>query len=241
MTTNEVSTRERTTTTEALLACGALGIPLFLVVFHVDAVTRPGFALLHHGPSLLMTGDRGWLQITNFLATGALMLACAVGLRLALPTGRASRWGPRLMGGYGVAMMCTGIFVTDPQLGYPPGTPSGRLPGINADESWHSQLHTLSVLVLYLIACVACFVFARRFGAEPGGRWWAAGLVANGVVAPVVLVVGAFVLQPLSVSSRWAALADGVAGRIIIPLGWLWAAAVAGRVLLAGRRRSVAR
>ena len=44
--------------TRLLLACGAVGVPLFLVVFHLDAATRPGFDLLRHGPSLLMNGDR---------------------------------------------------------------------------------------------------------------------------------------------------------------------------------------
>lgn len=31
--------------TRVLLACGALGSPLFLVVFHVDAAIRPGYEL----------------------------------------------------------------------------------------------------------------------------------------------------------------------------------------------------
>lgn len=119
--------------TRALLACGAIGAFLFLVVFHLDAATRPGYELLRHGPSLPMTGDRGWLQIANFMVTGVLMLACAVGLRRALVPGRGSRWGPLLMAAYGVGMICTGVFVTDPQLGFPPGTPQDLLPGVNAE------------------------------------------------------------------------------------------------------------
>jgi hypothetical protein len=212
-----------------LVACGAFAVAGFLLVFHVDAATRPGFDLLRHGPSLLMLGDRGWIQITNFVVTGLLMVACAAGLRMTLRSGRAARWGPRLMGVYGIAMVCTGLFLTDPQLGYPPGTPDGLLPGTNAAETWHATLHTLSVLVLYAAATAACFVFARRFATDDGGRPWAAALIVNGVVAPVVLVVGAFVLQTLSVSSHAFALADGIAGRVIIPLGWVWAAVVALR------------
>lgn len=217
--------------TRTLLACGAIGAPLFLVVFHLDAATRPGFELLRHGPSLLMTGDRGWIQITNFVVTGVLMLACAVGLRRALLRGRGSRWGPLLMAAYGLGMICTGVFVTDPQLGFPPGTPQDLLPGVNAEASWHGNVHTVSVLFMYASLTAACFAFARRFAAEPGGRSWAAGLVANGVAAPTVLIVGAFVLQPFSLSSEWIAVADGVAGRVIIPLGWIWAALVPARLM----------
>jgi hypothetical protein len=218
-----------------LLAAGVFGVVGFLVVFHLDAATRPGFDLLRHGPSLLMLGDRGWIQVTNFGATGVLMVACAAGLRLALTGGRASRWGPRLMAAYGVAMVCTALFRTDPQLGYPPGTPDAWLPGTNAPESWHATAHTLAVLALYAVATAGCFVFARRFAAQDGGRPWAVALIVNGITAPVVLIVGAFVLQTLSVSSHAFRLADGVAGRVIIPLGWVWAALVALRVRAAGR------
>jgi hypothetical protein len=224
----------------ALLAGGAVGVPLFLVVFHLDAATRPGFDLLRHGPSLLMTGDRGGLQIANFVITGVLMLACAVGARRALVPGPGSRWGPVLMAAYGLGMICTGVFVTDPQMGFPPGTPQDLLPGVNAEASWHANVHTASVLFMYAALTAACFVFARRFAAEPGGRRWAAGLVATGVAAPIVLVVGAFVLQTLSLSSEWIAVADGVAGRVIIPLGWIWAALVPARLMTNLPRRSPA-
>jgi hypothetical protein len=178
-----------------------------------------------------MTGEHGWIQITNFVATGVLMLLCAVGLRRVLVPGPGSRWGPLLMGAYGLGMISTGVFVTDPQLGFPPGTPEDLLPGVNAEASWHGNVHTLSVIFTYASLTAACFVFARRFAAEPGGRWWAASLIANGVAAPTVLIVGAFYLQTQSVSSEWFAAADGVAGRVIIPLGWVWAALVPARLM----------
>jgi hypothetical protein len=225
----------------ALLTGGAAGAALSLIVFHVDVVTRPGFELLKHGPSLLMTGDRGWIQVTNFVVTGLLMVGCAIGLSRVLATGPGSRWGPRLMAVYGIGMVCAGVFVTDAQLGYPPGTPRDLLPGANADASWHGNLHTLAVMCMYAALTAACFVFARRFAAEAGGRRWAAALYANGVAAPTVLIVGAFVLQPLSLTNEWIELADGVAGRVIIPLGWVWAVLVPLRLLLIDPDRRAAR
>src|SRR5262249_60536503 len=86
--------------TQLLLACGAVGVSFFLIVFHRDAATRPGYDLVRHGPSLLMLGDRGWIQITNFVVTGLLMVACSVGLRQALYPGRGWTWGSLLMAAY---------------------------------------------------------------------------------------------------------------------------------------------
>jgi Protein of unknown function (DUF998) len=228
------SSEPTATLTRVLLACGAIGAPLFLLVFHLDMLTRPGYDLLRHGPSQLMTGDRGWLQIANFVVTGLLMLACAVGLRRALAPGPGSTWGPLLMGAYGLGMICTGIFVTDPQKGYPPGTPNDAIPDVTVAASWHENLHTLSVAVTYTALTAACFVLARRLAAEPGGRWWAVALIATGVAAPAVLLVGTMILPGL-ISDRetadWYFRVDGVLGRVVIPLGWIWAALVPIRLL----------
>ncbi|WP_158894408.1 DUF998 domain-containing protein [Amycolatopsis anabasis] len=207
--------------TRVLLSCGIAGPALFLLLFHLDAVTRAGYDLWRHGPSLMMTGDRGWFQVANFVVTGVLMLACAVGLRRAVRTGRGSVWGPPLVAVYGVGMICTGWFRTDPEEGYPPGTPWDRLPGGNYLSSWQHGAHTLSVLVMFTAATVACFVFARRFAAEPGGRPWAVGLVGTGVMAPLILGSGIVISDEPDL-----ALLDGVFGRLIIPLGLVWAALV---------------
>jgi len=212
--------------TRALLTCGAAGPVLFLLLFHLDAVTRPGYELLRHGPSLLMTGDRGTLQVLNFVLAGLLALACAVGLRRTITHGRAATWGPRLMAVYGIGVICTALFRTDPEEGYPPGTPTDRLPGTNYPSTWHSTLHTPSVILLFASATATCFVFARRFATEPGGRPWAACLVAIGVAAPTMLALG------ISISAIPALTTlDGILGRAIIPLGFIWATLIPLRLL----------
>jgi hypothetical protein len=60
---------------------GIVAGPLFLVVWALQAFTRDGFDPGRHPLSLLSLGDLGWIQIANFVATGALFVACAVGLR----------------------------------------------------------------------------------------------------------------------------------------------------------------
>src|SRR5712692_8815139 len=109
---------------KALLACGLAAGPFYFAVSLAQAWTRPGFDLTRHPLSLLSTGDLGWIQITNFIVSGVLVVAGSVGMRRALRTGRASTWGPLLVGLFGVGLIGAGIFAPDPAAGFPPGTPA---------------------------------------------------------------------------------------------------------------------
>ena len=61
-----------------LLACGALGPLLFIVVFLIEGATRPNYSAWHHFVSSLSLGEGGWMQITNFLLCGVLVLCFAI-------------------------------------------------------------------------------------------------------------------------------------------------------------------
>jgi len=54
-----------TTTTPALLICGVVAGPLYIVVVAIQALTRDAFDLTRHPASLLSNGDVGWVQITS--------------------------------------------------------------------------------------------------------------------------------------------------------------------------------
>lgn len=107
------------TRTRALLAAGIVAGPLFLAVGLIHAFAREGFDLGRHPLSLLSLGDLGWIQIANFVVTGALFVLCAVGMRRALHPGKAGTWGPILVGGLGVGLILAGVFVTDAGAGFP--------------------------------------------------------------------------------------------------------------------------
>lgn len=109
------------TTTTALLTCGLIAGPLYLVVGFAQAFTRDGFSPMHDDLSVLANGPLGWIQVANLILTGALVLACAVGTYRALGGGPGSTWGPRLLGGYGAGLVMAGIFRADPMYGFPPG------------------------------------------------------------------------------------------------------------------------
>src|SRR3954468_1418541 len=137
-------------TTDIALRCGIVAGPLFVVVGLAQAFTREGFDLREHTLSLLSNGGLGWIQIANFIVSGLLFIVGAAGIRTALPTGRAHRWGPRLIGAFGVGMAAAGVFSPDPAFGFPPGTPDGKPDSV----SWHGALH-YTVASLAFIALIA--------------------------------------------------------------------------------------
>jgi hypothetical membrane protein len=142
------------TDTKKLLGCGVVAGPIYVTVSLVQALTREGFDPTRHAWSLLSNGDLGWIQITNFVLTGLLVIGCAVGLRRA----SLGRWAPRLIGVYGVSLICAGVFRADPALGFPPGTPDGA-----TEVSWHGILHFVAGGVGFGCLIAACLVAARYF------------------------------------------------------------------------------
>jgi hypothetical membrane protein len=198
-----------------LLACGAVGPLLFIVVFLIEGATRPNYSAWHNVVSSLSQGEQGWMQMTNFIVCGALVLFFAIGLRRALRTGRGSTWGPILLGIFGFCLIGAGFFVTDPLLSYPPG--ASNTPTV------HGTLHNLLSLFVFASLIAACFVLARRDAADPAERGWAFYSVATGILVTVFFVLTDVV-----------ALLNGPAGliqRICIILGWSWISLLAIRLM----------
>src|SRR5579859_2656292 len=75
--------------TRALLAGSLLAGPVYILVGALQIAIRPGFDITRHDLSLLSNGPLGWIQITNFIVSGVLVIAGALGVRRALRAGRA--------------------------------------------------------------------------------------------------------------------------------------------------------
>ena len=167
--------------TDRLLMAGQAAGPIFVATVAVQAVTRTGFDLSHHPLSLLTLGDRGWIQIANFVVAGLLSVAFAVGVGRRLTGGPGSVWAARLFAVFGLGLILGGAFVPDPALGYPSGTPDE----IPASLSVHGVVHAVAPPLAFLALVAASFVVARRCAAR--GRTWAAILTrAVGVVCLVL-------------------------------------------------------
>jgi len=170
------------TTTDRLLHCGVLAGPVSLALYAAQALTRDGYDPAHHPMSLLALGEGGWVQILDFVLTGALYLACAAGLRRALRDGPGRVWAPRLIAAFGAGMIIAGVFTTDPGAGFPAGAPAGA-----PELSWHGILHEIGFVVANLAVLAACPVFARRFRAQGRQGWFIASLATP---VAILLVVG---------------------------------------------------
>ncbi len=210
--------------TRRLLTCGVIGGPLFVVTFLIEGFTRADYDWLRVPVSSLALGDLGWIQVVNFVITGLLMLAFAIGLWRALPTPEGSTWGPLLIAALGIGLVGAGIFVTDPVRGYPPGTPDQYL-----QYSLHGHLHELFSSPFFIGLPVACFVFTRRF-AKWGERGWAVYSVMSGLT-----FLAFFVLTSMSLNyALGLAEFSGLFQRVSIIVGFGWLTSLAIHFLRAG-------
>ncbi len=216
METSTKSTGEQPLVIRLLLACGAIGPLLFIVVFLIEGAARPGYSVWQDAVSALSLGEGGWMQITNFIVCGVLVLGFAIGLRLRLCTGRGSTWGPILFGIFGLCLIGAGIFVTDPGLGYPHEARTITL-------TVHGTIHSLLSLFGFISLSAACFVLARRDTADQASRGWVWYSVATGL-----LVVVFFVLTGVVTALNGPA---GLTQRICILVGWSWIALLAIRLM----------
>lgn len=191
----------------AMLACGIVAGPLFVVAVLVEATARQGFDIIRLPLSLLSVGEFGWIQMTNFVVSGVLAVACAVGMRRLLQSGFGGTWGPLLIGVYGVGLITAGFFPPDAALGFPPGA----IQGVPAVQSLHSQLHGYAFDIAFLSLIAACFVFARRFAAQRQ-RGWALYCIATALVTPALIVLG-FANTPI--------MGMLFLGAGVIVMGWL--------------------
>ena len=188
--------------TRSLLGYGLLAGPFYVAIVLVQALTRPGFNLSRDDASLLSNGNMGWIQVANFLLTGLLVIACAVGVRRALSSGRGAVGGPLLLAIYGVGLIGAGLFAADPMNGFPPGAPAGRPASITT----HGLLHITFAGVGFVSFVAACFVLARRFSGE-GRRGWARFSVATGTIFLAAFAgVASGSSSPLIVGAFWAGL-----------------------------------
>jgi len=205
----------RVTTT--LLIFGIVAGPLFMLVSLSQALARDGFDLTRHAGSLLSNGDLGWIQVTNFVVTGLMLIAGAAGIRRALHGGRGGTWGPRLLAVYGAGLFGAGVFTADPTFGFPPGTPDG--PGA---VSWHGLLHLITGSLGFLAFIMACFVIARRLSVQGAQNWavctWITGVVF--LAGFLGIASGSASANPLVIVGLL--LAGGV--------GWLWISSLCTRL-----------
>ena len=136
---------------------------IFVGVFMVEGAVRNGYDPKSMYISTLSLGNRGWIQIANFLVLGLLLFIFTLGLSKEFPTGKASRGGIISLYIISVLFFISGPFVMDPA-----DTPADQM-------SIHGLVHGLSGGIVFLMMPMIIFIFLRRFMSDPkwqSFRWW---------------------------------------------------------------------
>jgi hypothetical protein len=189
--------------TRSLLRCGVVAGPFYLAVSLIQAFVRDGFDLARHPLSLLANGPGGWVQTANFVLTGLMVLAAAVGFRRLLgPKSRAVAW---FLGGFGGAMIVAAMFPADPLDGFPPGTPEGFPTSISTS----GLVHFIAGALGFIFLAVSCFFAARAMS-----RRNVSTLARLSLLCGLAVVLGFFsgMVFPPGVLGIWFA----------VLVGWAW-------------------
>jgi hypothetical membrane protein len=181
------------TRTRWVVACGALGAPLFIVGFLVIGVVKPDYDPVRDFVSEGAIGPGGWMQVTDFVICGLLLTTFSFGLRHTV-----SRWTAWLVRLFGVCLAAAGVFVCDP-------VPSDV-------TTTHGAVHNAVSLVVFAALTAACLTAARW---RPT-REWRIYCVLSAITVVVFFVLagavdptdgGSGIFQRISIVAGWSWLA----------------------------------
>ena len=208
--------------TKLVLTGGIIAGPIYIIVGLAQILTREGFDMTRHPLSMLSLGDLGWIQITNFIVTGFLVLLAAIALRRLAQGDKRLRRGAFLIGLYGVCVLGGGIFVTDPALGFPPGTPDVY----PETFSWHGLLHFIAGQIAFLSLIAATFVYGKYFAVNQIQKWATFSRLTGGIFLAAIIALMATAGMESTAGMVWASIFLYLA----VALGWMWLSALASRM-----------
>lgn len=194
--------------TRSLLGYGVIVGPIYLVTGIGQGLVRDGFSFARHPLSVLANGAGGWVQTTNFIVSGLMVLAAAIGMwRVLRPSGRACSIALCV---YGVAMLSAAVLKADPMDGFPVGTPLGPPTSISPTGLGHFVSGALGFVALALSALLTARVMRTR---------------RERTMARLSLGTGLVVLLGFFGGFAVPALAKGSLGIwTAVVIGWAWLA-----------------
>ena len=192
--------------TRILAIAGAAAGPLFAVLATGQVLLRDGFDLRRHPLSLLATGSPGIVQISNFILAGIGVLCLAVAVRGTITEGVGRRWLAPLIAVFGLGLVASGVFVMDPENGFPIGTAEGPAPAM----SWHGIAHIVAATTAFSGLATACIVLTVR-------------MIRRRAVGAAVLNACAALVFLAPVDPAWASIQLAVTALV----AFIWTTAVA--------------
>lgn len=205
----------------ALLGCGAVAAPLFIAAFTAIGAGRQGYDWRRHPVSSLAIGRGGWTQRGNFVLAGLLYSCGAVGLARCRRRDLGPSAVPVLVAAVGVALIGSGMFVTDPVGDYPPASRSGLATRTAPAPTLAGRLHNVSAIPIFagvpLAGLLSAVAAVRR-----GDYGWACSSAASSLT-----MAGSFLLfgAAFGGTPRLAGT-GGVFQRVSIAAGFGWLTAL---------------
>ena len=220
----------------AQVLCGVVAGPLFAGAFTTIGATRAGYDWQLLPVSSLAIGRRGWPQHANFILAGVLYFFAARGLGQCPGRSVGPRPVPALVAGVGIGLIGSGVFVTDPVGGFPPGTPdeerSHDTDTAGTAPTREGQLHSLCAIPIFAGIPIAALTGAATAVRSRDYRW------ACYSVGSSLVMVGSFLFfgRAFGGASRFAGK-GGIFQRISIASGFGWLTALSLRARYSLSRR----
>lgn len=189
-------------TTDTWLLIGVVSTVLFAAVVFIESAVRSGYNPTYHTGSELSLGDRGWIQVTNFIQMGVGVVAFAIGVDQALdvPVGAV------LLAVYGVGLIGAGVFRPDPMRGYPPNA----IQVTRSEQSLHAKIHDALGGPIHLVLFAAVLILAFSLD----GAWQ--------VYTVVTAMVGLGLTIGTALSYFRDAAKTGLVQRALLLVYWSW-------------------
>ncbi|GCE15645.1 DUF998 domain-containing protein [Tengunoibacter tsumagoiensis] len=201
-----------------LLWAGIIAPILFAAVIIIDGLFKSGYSAADEAISYLEVGVNGWIQQTNFIIFGLLLIVFTVGYILCMRPIVGRVW-----------ISIVGIFLVLSHLGWIIAGLFVPNPYLTPQNTVHAILHQLSPIIIFLFLAIASLVlgvklvFTRRWRAY---GWYCLIIGLLMTVFPIVSLV--YLITPAlvgnfvgNVNSR--SPNDGWTNRIVLlvgPIAW---------------------
>jgi len=173
---------------------GLIGTVIFTLSFTLNGIFTPDYDPVQRYVSELSLGPHGWIQIVNFMFLGVCLMVFAFGVSRSFPSGKASRAGPALLIIIAACYFISGPLVTDP------------LSMFDNQQSVSGILHGIFGALVFALSPVCCFVFWRRFRADPDWKRMQTWTFVAGIVMAIIVVLMKIAQPHSSALNEWAGL-----------------------------------
>lgn len=192
---------------------GIVGPPLFVLVFTIDGLLTPDYSPLSQSVSSLgADGPNAWIQDSNFVVFGLLLIAFAVGFSKIMQevlSREQLRASTLLLVLTGVGLVNDGFFTQ------------------GSVTTFHGMLHNLGFLVIFASLIGALLLIGRPLSNSPPWRGYGWYSTITGFVTLTLLVISIPLADPLQLA--------GLFQRIIAVEAFGWYVVMGSRLFAVGR------